>query len=67
MKKQFTLRIPNPLFGLYNVVRMWRLPNYGTCLECKKRRATHDYNGHKHYVCEPCNDRLNREFNSGDW
>lgn len=37
-------------------------PNYGLCLECKKRPATKDYNGHKHYVCEPCYESLEKQF-----
>lgn len=76
-KKNWIYILPLPMIGIVlklpenwrisHVVRMWRLPNYCTCLECKKKRATHDYNGHKHYVCEPCNDSLNREFDNGDW
>lgn len=34
----------------------------GLCVECKKRNAVRDYNGHKHYVCEPCYNSLDREF-----
>ena len=44
------------------VIRMWRLPNYGTCKRCGRNRATKDYNGHKHYVCDHCYDMLNDEF-----
>jgi hypothetical protein len=34
----------------------------GVCVECKKRNAVRDYNGHKHYVCEPCYKSLDSEF-----
>lgn len=34
----------------------------GLCLECKKRNATKDYNGHKHYVCDPCYNSLSNYF-----
>ena len=37
-------------------------PDLGTCVECKTRPATTDYNGHQHYVCKLCDDSLNREF-----
>lgn len=33
-----------------------------TCMECKRRPATIDYNGHGFYVCKPCDDSLNKEF-----
>lgn len=67
MRKYFLIKIQNPLFKLCDIIRKWRLPNYGTCLECKKKQATHDYNGHGYYVCESCNNCLNREFDNGDW
>lgn len=34
----------------------------GLCMECKKRNATKDYNGHKHYVCDPCYNSLSNYF-----
>ena len=37
-------------------------PDLGTCVECKTRPATTDYNGHQHYVCKLCDDSLNRLF-----
>lgn len=37
-------------------------PDLGTCVECGTRKAVLDYNGHQYYVCDPCNNRLNREF-----
>ena len=37
-------------------------PNYGLCLRCKRVPATVDYNGHKHYVCNSCNESLERHF-----
>lgn len=37
-------------------------PNYGDCKECKREKATKDYNGNKYYVCDPCYESLNREF-----
>jgi hypothetical protein len=36
----------------------------GTCKECGTRKATTDYNGHQYYVCDPCSNRLNREFDN---
>jgi hypothetical protein len=36
----------------------------GTCKECGTRQATTDYNGHQYYVCNPCSNRLNREFDN---
>lgn len=38
------------------------LPELGVCQECGTRKATTDYNGHQYYVCEPCDNRLNKEF-----
>ena len=71
-KKNWIYILPLPMLGIIiqmprkwrirGLINRWRLPNYGTCLECKRSRATHDYNGHQHYVCEPCYDSLNREF-----
>lgn len=37
-------------------------PDLGTCVECGIRKAVADYNGHQYHVCDPCNNRLNREF-----
>lgn len=37
-------------------------PDLGTCVECGTRKAVSDYNSHQYYVCDPCNNRLNREF-----
>lgn len=40
------------------------IADLGTCKECGTRKATIDYNGHQYYVCDPCNNRLNREFDN---
>lgn len=37
-------------------------PEMGICLECKKKPAVVDYNGHHYYVCESCNKKLNDYF-----
>lgn len=36
----------------------------GICKNCNSSPAVTDYNGHGHYVCQPCDDSLNREFES---
>lgn len=36
--------------------------NHGICLECNKRPATIDYNKHNHWVCNLCNESLERQF-----
>lgn len=34
----------------------------GKCVRCKNAFARVDYNGHGHWVCESCDNALEREF-----
>jgi hypothetical protein len=37
--------------------------NIGDCMSCKQKNVGRvDYNGHGHWVCEPCDRSLNNEF-----
>lgn len=71
-KKNWIYIFPLPMLGIIlklpekwrisYVVRMWRLPNYGKCKDCKTERATHDWNGHEHYLCDSCGESADRYF-----